>query len=97
MNLTFSILQMWRRDRKVQLLGRQWLIRTSEGHQHAVVPRGSTGENPVFNTPYKSLWQRLILKTDMGEEQASCNDVHATWESVRGFGWTIVSSCLYVI
>ncbi|CAL8471822.1 g11364 [Coccomyxa elongata] len=30
-------------DRKVQLLGRQWLIRTSEGHQHAVVPRGSTG------------------------------------------------------
>ncbi|KAK9905513.1 hypothetical protein WJX75_001299 [Coccomyxa subellipsoidea] len=30
-------------EKKVQLLGRQWLILTSEGHQHAVVPRGSTG------------------------------------------------------
>ena len=27
----------------MQLLGRQWLIMTSEGQQHAVVPRGSTG------------------------------------------------------
>jgi hypothetical protein len=32
------------RRKKVQLLGRQWLILTSEGRQHAVVPRGSTGE-----------------------------------------------------
>ena len=31
------------RNKKVQLLGRQWLIMTSEGRQHAVVPRGSTG------------------------------------------------------
>lgn len=27
----------------MQLLGRQWLIMTNEGRQHAVVPRGSAG------------------------------------------------------
>ena len=27
----------------MQVLGRQWLILTSEGRQHAVVPRGSAG------------------------------------------------------
>ena len=27
----------------MQVLGRQWLILTSEGQQHAMVPRGSAG------------------------------------------------------
>ena len=27
----------------MQVLGRQWLILTSEGRQHAMVPRGSAG------------------------------------------------------
>lgn len=58
----------------MQLLGRQWLILTSEGHQHAVVPRGSTGEHPV-NEHFLSLFLSMY-----------CSKVHASCRKTLDLG-----------
>ncbi|CAK0783037.1 hypothetical protein CVIRNUC_006232 [Coccomyxa viridis] len=61
-------------QKKVQLLGRQWLIITSEGQQHAVVPRGSTGV--VGCTP--------ILKPGECFQYYSATDLSTSSGSMRG-------------